>query len=477
MKHKVILIGYPGSQKIVPASKYLAEKYLHGFDITYINYTGEIKDWSNTLLGYLKSIPEKQIIFGLDDYLISGPIDMDVYEKSIPMLSGLIKCVKLCESTIEEHNEYPVTTQYTIWDKDVLIEILGHIKTPWEFEINGSKVFNHLGYKTLLRTCIPYFCNSSISGRWEGINLSGLNTEDVQILHERFLPSGEKNVFKDASSVDKIVIFGASGFLGTALVSNLIDKGYKNILCVSRNEGELVVLKEKYPVIHTMSGDIADSWVVKKAMHKAKQVYLLAAMKHVGLAELEVKSCISTNVVGAMNVINESLVTKPEILLFVSTDKAAKPNGVYGCSKKIVERLVNEAEKLNPATKYRTVRYGNILYSTGSVLCKWRDKMRLGQEVVVTDMDATRFFWSIEQALDLIFECIDKAEDSTPFTPKMKSISIRDLLDAMMDKYGKSPVKIIGLQVGENLHEVVNDGGIDSFSSERYTKEEILKLI
>lgn len=275
----------------------------------------------------------------------------------------------------------------------------------------------------------------------------------------------------------RITIFGGSGFLGTALIGKLSKQGYKNIVSVARNEAALVALKEKYPFIDIIVGDISDTWVVKKAMKGADEVYLLSAMKHVGLADIEVKSCISTNIIGCMNVVDESLVTKPKVLMFISTDKAGQPTGVYGCSKKIGERLFVEAEKINQDTKYRVVRYGNVIYSSGSVLCKWRDKMKNGEEVIVTDMEATRFFWSIDQALDLIFECLDKAADARPFYPSMKSIRIGDLLSAMMHKYGKVRVKKIGLQEGENLHEVISDNGLNSYYSPRYTEKEILELI
>jgi FlaA1/EpsC-like NDP-sugar epimerase len=212
-------------------------------------------------------------------------------------------------------------------------------------------------------------------------------------------------------------------------------------------------------------------------MVTADNVFILSAMKHVGLAEAQVQACVNTNIVGTMNVINESLITKPKVLVFISSDKAAQPNGVYGCSKKMGERLMVEAEKHNPDTQYRVVRYGNVLYSTGSVLCKWRDKMKAGEEVIVTDADATRFFWPVSDAVDLIFDSINNGKDATPIVTEMKSIRIGDLLEAMMEKYGEVPIKTIGLQPGENKHEVIADGIPDSYDSERFTKNEILEFI
>jgi UDP-N-acetylglucosamine 4,6-dehydratase/5-epimerase len=189
-----------------------------------------------------------------------------------------------------------------------------------------------------------------------------------------------------------------------------------------------------------------------------------------------VRSCVETNIIGHMNVVNESLITKPKLLMFISSDKAAQGTGVYGMTKKIGEKLMLEAEKINPETRYRTVRYGNVLYSTGSVLCKWRDKMIKGEEIIVTDVDSTRFYWPVSEAVDLIFHAV-ASSSAKPVIIQMKSMRLGDLLEAMMQKYGKSPVKVIGLQTGENMHEIIADGIPDSFHSERFTKEEIFELI
>jgi len=275
----------------------------------------------------------------------------------------------------------------------------------------------------------------------------------------------------------KTLVLGGSGFLGQALIERLISMGRTNIVSMARNEGDQVALKQRFPQVTIVIGDITNHWDVKRAMLCADEVYLLAAMKHVGLSEAQVQACVNTNIVGTMNVINESLNTLPKVLVFISSDKAAQPNGVYGCSKKMGERLMVEAEKSNPATKYRVVRYGNVIYSTGSVLCKWKDSMRAGKEITVTDENATRFFWPVSQAIDLIFGSIMNWENAAPAVTAMKSIRIGDLLECMMEKYGTVPVKTIGLQPGENMHEVISEGIPDSFHSERFTKEEILQLI
>ena len=145
-----------------------------------------------------------------------------------------------------------------------------------------------------------------------------------------------------------------------------------------------------------------------------------------------------------------------------------------------MERLSSQFEKLNTNCKYRVVRYGNVLYSTGSVLCKWKSLIEQNKEVVVTEPKATRFFWTVEQAIELIFDCLERARDSSPYCPDMKSMSIDNLLQAMIEKYGNGkdvPVKVIGLQQGENLHEKVMDEGPYSNEVEQFTKDEIKNLI
>jgi UDP-N-acetylglucosamine 4,6-dehydratase/UDP-glucose 4-epimerase len=216
-------------------------------------------------------------------------------------------------------------------------------------------------------------------------------------------------------------------------------------------------------------------------MHDVVGVFHLAASKHVGLAEKFVRENIKTNVIGSLNILEHSL-NHPTLkfVLSVSTDKAAQVAGVYGATKFLMERSIKQYEELNPTVMYRTVRYGNVLYSTGSVLCKWKDLIEQGNEVVVTAPDATRFFWSVDDAIQLIIDCMGESIDSTPYCPIMKSMRIDDLLQAMIQKYGNGqeiPVKIIGLQPGENMHEKVLEEGPYSNEVEHFTIEEILPMI
>ena len=277
----------------------------------------------------------------------------------------------------------------------------------------------------------------------------------------------------------KYLVTGGSGFLGKELIDRLSADNI-SLRTVSRNEGVLISLKDKFPSTEIYIGDISDPFVVKQAMQNIDGVFHLAASKHVGLAEKFVKENVKSNIIGSLNIYEQSLNQPLDFVMSISTDKAAQVAGVYGATKLLMERLSLQYERLNTSCQYRIVRYGNVLYSTGSVLCKWKDLISQGKEVIVTEPDATRFFWTVDQAVNLIMDCMKDATNSTPYCPNMKSMRISDLLQAMITKYGNGqdvPIKVIGLQPGENMHEKVLDSGPFSNEVESFSIEEILKLI
>jgi len=278
-----------------------------------------------------------------------------------------------------------------------------------------------------------------------------------------------------------LLVTGGSGFLGVPLVKRLLDEG-ANVRVISRDEGKLIELKQQCPQVEILNGDISDKFEVRQAMKDVQGVFHLAASKHVGLAEITVRETIKSNVNGSLNILESCLDEQNvEFVIGISTDKAAQVAGVYGASKLLMERLFSQFERLDESTDYRIVRYGNVLYSTGSVLCKWKELIKANKELIVTEPKATRFFWTVDQALDLIYSCLDNAPDSKPFVPEMKAMSIENLLDAMYDKYlpegGEKKIKVIGLQPGENFHEKILEDGLDSSQVEQYSVKEIIPLI
>ena len=280
---------------------------------------------------------------------------------------------------------------------------------------------------------------------------------------------------------DKLyLITGGSGFLGFDLVKRILSQGGR-VVTLSRDEGKLIQLKQEYPDIKILTGDIADRFDVQQAMKGVDGVFHLAAVKDVGLAETQSRECTKSNVIGSLNVLEEAANNNVEFVVGISTDKAAQVSGVYGATKYVMEKLFEQFESNYPDITFRIVRYGNVLYSTGSVLCKWKDLLSEGKEVIVTEPQATRFFWTVEQAVDLIFDCMENAVNSKPYVPDMKSMSIENLLKAMAENYlpeGETlKVKTIGLQPGENLHERILEDGLSSEDADRFTIEEIKEMI
>ena len=273
-----------------------------------------------------------------------------------------------------------------------------------------------------------------------------------------------------------VLIFGGTGFLGRKLVERLVSFGFEEITVFSRDEGKLIELSQEFKNVKILTGDISDKFEVYQAMKNMDYIFHLAAFKHVGLAETQSRECIKTNLIGSLNILDCSEILKPKLVITTSTDKAAQVNGVYGATKYLVEELFKQFEKVNDETDHRVVRYGNVLYSTGSVLCKWKKLIQEGKEVIITDPEATRFFWTVDEAVNLLFECIENSIDTTPYCPAMKSMAMGDLLSAMIRKYSNG-ANIPGLQQGENKHEKILKQGPASDEVEKFTVEEIMELI
>jgi len=282
----------------------------------------------------------------------------------------------------------------------------------------------------------------------------------------------------------RYLVTGGTGFLGEKLIQRIIGQG-GIVRTIARNEGKLIALKEKFGNdIEIHFGDIANRFTVEQFMEcPFRGVFHLAAFKHVPLAETFSMECTNSNVIGSLHVLDVATNHNPDFILGISTDKAAQVAGVYGASKLLMEKAFEQYSHTYPGIQYRIVRYGNVLYSTGSVLCKWKNILENNEHVILTvsNREATRFFWTLDQALDLVYDCLDNATDSKPYVPEMKAISIDTLVKAMIEKYGKKCVSVsiteTGLQKGENLHEKVLEQGPYSNEVELFTMEEVKAMI
>lgn len=280
----------------------------------------------------------------------------------------------------------------------------------------------------------------------------------------------------------RILITGGSGFLGRALITRLLKEWHPaSILVLARDEGKLLSVKQDFGV-EIMPGDVRNWNDVNHAMYNIDQVFHLAGFKHLPLAEKESQACIRSNVLGSMNVLQAADENTPEFVLGVSTDKAYQPMNCYGMTKRLMEYLFEQYDReYSRRTKYRIVRYGNVLGSTGSVLQIWQQAAQQGLPLKITDPNMTRFFFPVNDAVQTIFDCLEQAKDATPFMPKMKAVQMGEFVAVcrtiLSNRYGKNiDVEVIGLRPGEKLHEGMADDA-QSDTAERYTKDEIYKLV
>ena len=276
---------------------------------------------------------------------------------------------------------------------------------------------------------------------------------------------------------EKYLVTGGTGVVGQELCKRILELGGR-VIVLSRTEEKLKKLQVEHSEIEIVVSDILDKTSVKESMKDIRGVFHLTALAQGMQSGKPIKS-INVNVLGSMNVLVESLNT--DFVLGVSSDKAVQISGNYGATKFLMEKLFGEFEEINPKTKYRIVRLGNVIYSADSVLEKWKSKIQNNEEVIITESKATRFFMTKEQSVDMIFNCLEKSKDSTPYFEDMKSTSMGNLLQAMSNKYlqegGKLLVKEIGLQPNENLHERIVENGPYTNEIEQYTIEELEEII
>ena len=274
------------------------------------------------------------------------------------------------------------------------------------------------------------------------------------------------------------LITGGAGVVGQALCSRILYLGGK-VRVFPRSANTLLDMKEKYKDIEIMVGDVTNNLEVSNAYKDVRGVFHLAALAQ-AMQSGGASESIHINLIGSMTVLNESSNNEVDFVLGVSSDKAVQISGPYGATKFLMERLFDEYQEKNKGVKYRVVRMGNVIYSIDSVLYKWKSLLEKGEEVIVTEPKATRFFLTKNQSVDLILNGLE-TDSSKPYCDIPKATSIGNLLQAMSNKYlpkGKElKVKKIGLQPNENLHERILDDGLMSNEMEQYTIEELERMI
>lgn len=265
-----------------------------------------------------------------------------------------------------------------------------------------------------------------------------------------------------------VLVTGAGGSIGSELCRQCARHGATKIALVEIDELALITmqmrLRRDFPQIELapVLGDCGDPAVIRYALEliKPDAVFHAAAYKQVPLLEAQLREAVRNNVLATETVARESIAAGVGTFVLISTDKAVDPVNVLGATKRLAEML---CQSLNDprATRFVTVRFGNVLDSAGSVVPLFREQIRSGGPVTVTDADVTRFFMTIPEACQLILQASAIGSQQAIYTLDMgEPVSIRVLAEQMIRLAGKQPGRDIaivytGLRPGEKLHETL----------------------
>lgn len=265
----------------------------------------------------------------------------------------------------------------------------------------------------------------------------------------------------------KVLVTGACGTVGSELIRQLLqDYGVHELVGLDNNESEIFFLEQRfseYPNARFFLADIRDRDKLCRKMKDIDVVFHTAAFKHVILCERSPFEAVQTNILGVQNIIYAACENKVERVIFTSTDKAVNPTNVMGTSKLMGERLMTAANSSlrDGFPVFASTRFGNVLGSRGSVIPIFREQIRHGGPVTITDLEMTRFIMSIQQAVKLVIDSAFLAKGGEVFITKMPVIRIQDLAEVMIRElapiYGFDlsaiPIEIIGTKPGEKMYE------------------------
>ena len=254
-----------------------------------------------------------------------------------------------------------------------------------------------------------------------------------------------------------ILITGGTGSFGKKCVETILRRyNPKRLIVFSRDELKQfemaqVFSPKKIPCLRYFIGDVRDKERLFRAFRGVDYIIHAAALKQVPAAEYNPTECIRTNVVGAENIINVAADLEVKKVVVLSTDKAVSPVNLYGATKLCSDKLFVAANAFTACdTMYSVVRYGNVIGSRGSVIPFFIKKRDEGGPIPITDPRMTRFWITIEQSVDMVLRTFELARGGEIFVPKIPSMKITDLAEAIAPGMTAT---VVGIRPGEKIHE------------------------
>lgn len=244
-----------------------------------------------------------------------------------------------------------------------------------------------------------------------------------------------------------LFITGGTGTVGYNFIKSNYEK--YNIFTTARNQEKLHILKYNFPKITCFNYGIEQKEQIDNIFSEIKPnlVVHAAALKHVHIAEEQPTQTILVNILGSLNILNACINHKVPQCIVISTDKACAQSNVYGTTKYLMEKIFLEHKH---STNIGICRFGNIANSTGSVLPFWKELKSKNLPLKITDPSMNRFMFTINDAVEIINECIKQTESNTGFilTKNMKAVNIGQLANLISLNQ-----EIVGKRLGEKDNE------------------------
>jgi len=267
----------------------------------------------------------------------------------------------------------------------------------------------------------------------------------------------------------RILVTGACGTVGSELIKALLtNEEYQpsSVIGIDNNESEIFFIDQLYLNDTRASfhlADIRDRDVLTRLMQDIDVVFHAAALKHVILCERSPHEAVQTNILGCENIIYAAEANNIEKVIFTSSDKAVNPTNVMGTSKLMGERLMTAANGSSKKsdTIFASTRFGNVLGSNGSVIPIFKQQIKNGGPISLTDPEMTRFVMTVEESVRLVIDSAKQAQGGEVFITKMPVLNIKDMAKVMIEllaesyRYAPEDIKIevIGSKPGEKLYE------------------------
>lgn len=264
------------------------------------------------------------------------------------------------------------------------------------------------------------------------------------------------------NTLNTILITGGTGSFGKTMLQDLLDKGCPEVRILSRDEEKQDMLRTtlRSANVRYYIGDIRDRDSVDRAMAGVDCVFHAAALKQVPSCEFFPIEAVRTNILGSENVIRSAAAHGVRSVVCLSTDKAVLPVNAMGMSKAMMEKLAQAlARSLGPdaRTTVSMVRYGNVMYSRGSVIPLFIRQIKSGAPITVTEPQMTRFLMPLRDSVALVHHAFDHARQGDLFIRKAAASTISDLVRALLELFDvpDHPVEEIGWRHAEKLYETL----------------------